>query len=136
MAAYLLDTNHLGHCLNPVARLRDRLRTAHRAGHRFGTITPALCELEVFIAGSPNREPADRLLRDLRHYVRVWPLEPPVARLYADIYSDLRRRSRVLSQVDMMLAALARRMNLMLLTTDRDFEALPDVSCENWLATP
>ena len=30
--------------------------------------------------------------------------------------------------------ALARRMDLTLLTSDRDFEALPDVRAENWLS--
>jgi predicted nucleic acid-binding protein len=33
----------------------------------------------------------------------------------------------------MMLAALARRMNLTLLTTDRDFDALPDLRREDWV---
>ena len=111
MAAYLLDTNHLGRCLYPVSHLRERIRFAHRAGHRFGTCTPALCELEIFIAGAPNQEPGHRLLKDLLHFVRVWPLDPPVARFYADIYLDLRRRGRVMSQVDMMLAAFARQKN-------------------------
>jgi predicted nucleic acid-binding protein len=32
----------------------------------------------------------------------------------------------------MMLAALCRQRDLTLLTTDRDFEALPDISVENW----
>ena len=32
----------------------------------------------------------------------------------------------------MMLAALARVMNLTILTTDRDFEALPDILTEDW----
>ena len=32
-----------------------------------------------------------------------------------------------------MLAALCRQMNLTLLTTDRDFEALPDIRVENWV---
>ena len=72
----------------------------------------------------------------LLSFVRVWPLEPPVAAIYGEIYLDLRRRGRALSQVDMMLAALCRQMSLTLLTTDRDFEALPDLRCENWLDTP
>jgi predicted nucleic acid-binding protein len=32
-----------------------------------------------------------------------------------------------------MIAALARHMGLTLLTTDKDFEALPDIRAENWL---
>jgi predicted nucleic acid-binding protein len=34
----------------------------------------------------------------------------------------------------MMVAALCRRMNVTLLTTDRDFEALPDLRTENWVS--
>lgn len=32
-----------------------------------------------------------------------------------------------------MLASLARQHNLTILTTGRDFEALPDINTENWL---
>ena len=66
--------------------------------------------------------------------VRLWPLERSLARFYAEVFDELRRRGRALSQVDIMLAALARQMNATLLTSDRDFEALPDLRLENWLA--
>ena len=56
-----------------------------------------------------------------------------MAPLYAKNYLDLRSRGRVLSQVDMLLAALARSMKATLLTSDRDFEALPDLRLDNWL---
>jgi len=48
-------------------------------------------------------------------------------------FHELRSRGRVLSQVEMMLAALARVMDLTLVTADRDFEALSDLRTENWL---
>ena len=38
-----------------------------------------------------------------------------------------------LLQIDMMQAALARQLGLVLLTTDRDFNVLPGLSIENWL---
>ncbi len=33
-----------------------------------------------------------------------------------------------------MVAALARHARLTILTTDRDFDAIPDVPTENWMA--
>ena len=51
---------------------------------------------------------------------------------YGEIALNLRRLGRVLSQVDMMLATLARVMDLTIFTTDRDFEALPDLRTEDW----
>jgi tRNA(fMet)-specific endonuclease VapC len=62
----------------------------------------------------------------------VWPLDTETTRLYGAVYIELRRGGRALSQVDMMLAALARQHKLVVLTTDRDFEALPDLTIENW----
>jgi len=71
-------------------------------------------------------------LKRLLLHVRIWPLDLETASLYGEIYHELRRRGRILSQVDIVLAALARQMKLTLLTTDRDFEALPVVRTENW----
>ncbi|MBV8311812.1 MAG: type II toxin-antitoxin system VapC family toxin [Planctomycetaceae bacterium] len=72
--------------------------------------------------------PASQLLR----HVRLWPLDTETTRLYGAVYLELRRQGRVLSQVDIMLAALARQHKLIVLTTDRDFEALADLAVENW----
>jgi tRNA(fMet)-specific endonuclease VapC len=66
--------------------------------------------------------------------IRIWPVELSTAVAYGDLYNELKGKGRVLSQVDMMIAALARRMDLVVLTTDRDFEALPDIVTENWIA--
>ncbi len=60
-------------------------------------------------------------------------MDAETVRLYSTVYIELRRQGRVLSQVDMMLAALARQHRLTILTTDRDFEALADLRVENWV---
>jgi len=92
-----------------------------------------LSELEAAIEQTKRpaacRRTLDRLLRE----VRVWPVDRQVARLFGEIYVDLRRRGRALSHVDIVLASLARSMKLTILTTDRDFEALPDIPTEDWL---
>jgi tRNA(fMet)-specific endonuclease VapC len=69
-------------------------------------------------------------------HIRVWPIDQTIVVSYGEIHEELRRRGRVLSQVDMMLASLARVMNLTILTTDRDFEALPDIRTEDWTIDP
>ena len=131
---YLLDTNHLGTAVAPGSSVRERLAETRRSGGRVGTCVPVLCELEAGI--HQVREPArfrqqlDRLL----HQIAIWPLDRTAARLYGELYVDLRRRGRVLSQVDIMLAALANQMGLTLVTTDTDFAALPDLKTENWTA--
>ena len=56
-----------------------------------------------------------------------------IADHYAKVYHELKAAGRALSQVDILLAAIARHMRVTLLTTDKDFEALPDIRTENWL---
>jgi len=131
---FLIDTNHLSAAINPVSRLRERLYQEHRAGVRFRTCVPVLCELEAGIQDSAHVHSYRRQLAHLFRKVKLIPIEPAMAPTYGEIYSDLRRRGRPMSQVDMMLAAIARMTNLSLLTSDLDFSALPDIRAENWLA--
>ena len=76
---------------------------------------------------------------DLNHLLlqlRLWPLDLKTTQLYGDAFIELRRRGRVLSQVDIMVAALARQLKLTILTTDTDFDALPDLRTEDWSKAP
>ena len=133
MPDYLLDCNHLSATVRKVSPVRERIHQARRAGHRFISCLPVLCELEVGIQQTPKAEENRRRLAQLLRHVRLWPLESETAKLYGTVYIDLRRQGRVLSQVDMMLAGLARQHKLTILTTDLDFEALADLHVENWV---
>ena len=132
MSDYLLDCNHLSRALRKVSPVRERIHQARRAGHRFISCYPVLCELEAGIQQTPKPEENRRRLGQLLRHVRLWPLDSETARLYGKIYIELRDQGRVLSQIDMVLAALAREHKLTVLTTDRDFEALSDLRVENW----
>lgn len=45
----------------------------------------------------------------------------------------LRQKGWQLKTVDALIATVALRYNLILLTTDRDFLAVPVLQCENWI---
>ncbi len=133
MIRYLLDTNHLADAVRRVSRIRDHIRRRCRAGDRFGTCGPALCELEAGIQQTSQPAAVRRRLNGLLKEVRLWAIDPAIAEVFGAVHLELRRAGRALSQVDRMLAALARHMGLTLLTTDQDFQALPDIPTENWL---
>ncbi len=80
----------------------------------------------------PYRKSLDQLLKR----VRVWPMDVSTAKLYGDLFAELRSKGRVLSSVDMMIAALARQLDCIILTADRDFDAVSDLAVENWLTDP
>jgi tRNA(fMet)-specific endonuclease VapC len=134
MRGYLLDTNHVGNAIRKTSHFRDRLHRMTRSGYRFGCCVPVLCELEVGIQQRADFAITYRRLHTLLNIIRIWPIDVSLARIYGEIANELIRHGRVLSQVDIMLAALAKQMNLTLLTADGDFQALPDVPTENWLS--
>lgn len=117
-----------------MSHIRERFYLGHRTGLVLGTCVPALCELEAGIQLARDVAACRRALKNLLGYVRVWPIDHAVARLYGETLNELKQRGRVLSQVDIMLAALSKHMKLTLLTSDRDFEALPEVPTENWVS--
>ena len=132
MAAYLLDTNHVGMAVDRASVVGQRIFAARLAGVRLGTCLPVLCEIE---AGMRQVRYKVRYRRDLNHLLlqlRLWPVDLKTAHIYGDMYTELRRRGRALSQVDIMIAALARQMKLTILTTDSDFDALPDIATADW----
>ncbi len=132
MTGYLLDTNHLGQAVTADSTVRKHLEEARKFGSRLGTCIPVLCEIEVGIRQVRYPDEYRRNLGRLLRYIRIWPLNFETAQIYGEIYHDLRQQGRFLSQVGMMLTALARQMRLTLLTTDRDFEALPTVRTADW----
>ncbi len=132
MPDYLLDCNHLSAALHKVSPVCERVHQGRRAGRRFVSCYPVLCELEVGIQQTPKPEENRRRLLQLLHQVRLWPLDAETTRFYGTVNLELRRQGRALSQVDIMLAALARQHKLTVLTTDQDFGALADLRIENW----
>lgn len=130
-SGYLLDTNHVGLAVSPGSDARARLRRLRRAGLKVGTTMPVLCELEAGMRYVRDPSGYRDNLRRLLSEVRMWPLDLTTARIYGRVFDDLRRRGRVLSQVDLMLASLAEQMNLVLVSTDKDFDALPHIARED-----
>jgi predicted nucleic acid-binding protein len=133
MPDYLVDANHLSAAIRKVSPLRERIQQRRKAGDRFICCYPVICDLEVGIQQTAKPDDNRRRLAQLLRHVRLWPMDDETARHYGVVYLELRRHGRVLSQVDMMLAALARQHTLSILTTDGDFRALGDLRVENWV---
>ncbi len=133
MAGYLFDTNHLSDGIRKTSVVRDRLREARLRGHRFATCWPVLCELEAGICQTARPEAYRRTLRGLLKEIRIWAVDWKSVRLYGELFKKVKKKGRVLSHVDLVLAALATQFKVTILTTDKDFRATPEIKTENWL---
>lgn len=133
MNRYLLDTNHLSAYLDGNPVLQPRVNAALRSGDRFGICLPVHCEYRAGIRVSRRyRQNLARLQAALGIF-RLWPTDEDTAGEFAEIFSELRSAGRMLAQFDLLIAAVARQHQLILLTADQDFQPVGTLRTENWL---
>jgi tRNA(fMet)-specific endonuclease VapC len=130
---YLLDTNHLSGYLDRRAALEARIDGQLLVGDRFGISLPVLCEYRAGIAaGSRSQRNLKRLTAALEVF-RLWPTDQNTAAEFANLFLELRKAGRMLSQFDLLIAAHARQDGLTLLSSDSDFQSVPKLTVQNWL---
>ncbi len=132
MTEYLLDTNHISPIVTVGHPLRERIQTRIRQGDTFSIAVPALSEFLYGISVIPrakrNLREWNRLRRDFRYYC----VDQTDAEQSAKLRVALRQRGWQLAIIDAMIAVIALRNNLILLTTDKDFSIISDIRQENW----
>jgi tRNA(fMet)-specific endonuclease VapC len=133
MAGYLLDTNHISPLVTYGHPLRARILPLLQAEDPPAIPTPALTETLYGISLLPRAQQNliewDRLAPGFAYYDVTRQDAEHAARLQV----ALRRRGQQLATVDALIAVIALRNDLILLTTDRDFQAVPFIQVENWL---
>jgi predicted nucleic acid-binding protein len=130
---YLLDTNHLSAYLDRHESITQRIETALRAGDRFGICLPVLCEYRAGIRISRKYRQNLARLHAALAVIRLWPSDEDSAAEFAALFQELRSAGRMLSQFDLLIAAIAREDKLTLLTADQDFRTVEQLRLENWL---
>jgi tRNA(fMet)-specific endonuclease VapC len=130
---YLLDTNHLSPLVTPEHPLRNRVLVLMQQGSTFSIPVPALTELLYGIQLLPRSSANLAEWQRLRTAFIYYQVEQVDAEAAADLQITLRRRGRQLATVDALIAVIALRYNLTLLTTDGDFEEIKQMKRENWL---
>ncbi len=134
MGNFLLDTNHLSPLVTFDHLLRDRIISDAHSGHMFSIAAPVLAE---FLYGIQTLPRAKANLKEWQRYqdsFSFYDVQHIDAESAAALQIALRKQGWQLKTVDALVAAIALRYSLMLLTTDKDFDAIPGLAAENWLA--
>jgi tRNA(fMet)-specific endonuclease VapC len=134
MAEYLLDTNHASPLVTVGHPLRERILQRLDEGHAFAICVPVLTETLFGISVLPRSALNRSEWKRLRPAVTCYVPDEGDAESAAELQLALRARGWQLETVDSLIAAVALRYNLTLLTTDKDFQAVPGLPQENWLA--
>src|SRR5688572_26227386 len=133
---FLLDTNHTSPLVTEGHPLQRRVRNEMASGKVFGIAAPCLVEVVYGIGVLPREATNRRNWKLLQKELVVFGIEESDAELAAQLQIDLRRKGWQLETIDAMVAAVALKRDCMLLSTDGDFAAVPDLRVENWLSRP
>jgi tRNA(fMet)-specific endonuclease VapC len=101
--------------------------------HQFGICVPILTEVLVGISLVSRAVNNLATWNRLKVQFRCHLLDETDAELAAELRIALRRRGWQLETVDALIASVALRYNLILLTADGDFDAVLTLQTENWL---
>jgi predicted nucleic acid-binding protein len=132
---FLLDTNHIsplvtiGHPLRKI--ILDHLKT----GTQFSIAAPALNEFLFGISTLPRARQNLTEWERLKQDFNIYSIDQTDAELSAKLRISLRQKGWQLGIIDSLIAVVALRYDLTILTTDKDFSRIPHLKQENWRDT-
>jgi predicted nucleic acid-binding protein len=134
MTNYLLDTNHLSPLVTISHPLRKRiLDNLQNEDDTFSIAVPAVTEMLFGISLLPRAKQNLEEWGRLKFSFNYYDIDRLDAEQAANLQIILRRQGWQLETVDALIATVALRYDLTLLTTDKDFSILSDLKQENWL---
>jgi tRNA(fMet)-specific endonuclease VapC len=133
MAGYLLDSNHASPLVTLTHPLRQRFFAAAQAGHSFAICVPVFTEVWYGISLLPRAMRNRAEWTHLRLLMSFYSLDERDAEMAAELQIALRRQGRQVGTADALIATVAIRQRLILLTSDGDFRRIPQLQTENWL---
>jgi tRNA(fMet)-specific endonuclease VapC len=105
-------------------------------GDTFHVVVPLITETIAGFSILPRAARNWAEWRLARPALELLPLDEDDTESAALLQVTLRRAGRQLATIDALVAAVALRYGLTVLTTDRDFSAVPSLVIEDWLAAP
>jgi len=131
---YILDTNVISDRIRRHPQVVARLTRAGETGNVLGLCDPVSYEVSRGLI----KVNATRKLRFFRE--EISPLMDHLALINDDwqaaaqLWAAMRNQGRQFSDVDLLIASLAQRLNAVVVTADADFASLP-IKSEDWRRT-
>jgi predicted nucleic acid-binding protein len=133
VASFLLDSNHANRLIDPRHPTRLRIRAAIVRSDVFYIILPVITETIFGFSILPRAQQNRLEWQAARSSLVLLDLDEADAVDAAGLQVLLRRRGRQLTTVDALVATVALRYDLTVLTTDGDFAHVPSLRTENWV---
>src|SRR5262249_1409156 len=137
---YVIDTNNWGAYLSTRKKLpvEERLRTIPSNDIAVTEIQAGELWARAYNA-STHRDLKLNQTRMMLQRIRTLRLSEQSAEIYGQLYANLKQSGYTLPDNDLWIAAILLEHHrsgesIRLVSTDRDFDLIPDIVRENWLA--
>ena len=129
---YLLDTNTVSHLIKRHPQAIQRLLAVPM--HNIGISAITAGELAFGLAKRPEAVALRAAVHEFLRRVDVLPWDAAVAQTYGRLRAQMQNEGIGLSALDMQIAAHAVHVKAILVSSDRAFGQLTEITHENWLA--
>lgn len=128
---YLLDTNMVSYAIrgNHPA-VRARLKTHARSFIALSVFTQA--ELLYGLARRPEAQQLRKAVEGFLSEFQILPWDSEAAHAYGDLRAAQERKGQLLSHEDLMIAAHALSLGLILVTHDQVFQQVDGLATQDW----
>jgi tRNA(fMet)-specific endonuclease VapC len=130
MKRCMLDTNSVSHLIKGQPAIAQRVVSTSMSSLCVSAITEG--ELLFGLAKRPAAKRLHLAVRELLRRVDVLPWEGNAADQYGALRADLERRGKLLSPLDLLIAAHALSVDAVLVTNDRTFTQVSGLEVEDW----
>ena len=130
MKRYLLDTNTVSQIFRRNEAVLGRLQAVPIPSLCISAITKA--EICFGLARQPDAKKLHELAAGFLRRCDVLAWNDAIAVVYGPLRADLQARGKVLSPVDTLIAAHARALDAVLVSSDRAFQQVPGLQLQDW----
>lgn len=130
MTRYMLDTNMVSRLLKMDPTAVARARAVPITSLCISAITKG--ELLFGLAKRPEATRLHAAVREFLRCVDVLPWDDAVADRYAQARATLERQGKTLAPLDLLIAAHAESLGIVLVTNDQAFRLMSSLQIEDW----
>lgn len=127
---YMLDTNTISHFIKGVDNVRNKLISVPISALAISAITEG--ELLFGVAKKPEAKQLSLVVHEFLIRVDVLPWDSAAAACYGTLRADLQKKSKLLGNLDLLIAAHALSLGIVLITNDRAFTQVDGLKIEDW----
>lgn len=126
----MLDTNMVSHFIKGTNNVRNKVVSVPMSELGISAITEG--ELLFGLAKKPDAKQLSIVVHEFLIRVDVLPWDSAVSACYGKLRADMQKKGKILGNLDLLIAAHALTLGLVLITNNRAFTQVEDLKIEDW----